>query len=92
MEANVHQTALDEGGFVTEKALLAMSKSDEWRLFQVLVRCGSGRFHCPAQDAIHFIAIITKEGSDYVRDVGLLATVNPGIKLSLRRFIAAVGT
>ena len=41
----------------------------------LLVRCGRGRFMCPAQDADHFIRIIAKdkEGTDYVRDVSFPA-------------------
>jgi len=37
----------------------------------ILVRCGCGRFVAPAQDTEHFVAIITKCESDYVRDVSL---------------------
>lgn len=37
----------------------------------ILVRCGCGRFQCAAQDAAHFIEIIGKENSDYVRDVSV---------------------
>jgi len=43
------------------------------RLELLLVRCGCGRFLCPAQDLDHFMGIIKKEGSDYVRDVSLPA-------------------
>ena len=43
----------------------------ENRLEPCLVRCGGGRFTCPAQDVQHFVDIITAEGSDYVRDVCL---------------------
>ncbi len=39
--------------------------------FLVLIRCGNGRLLCPAQNAKHFIQIITNENSDYVRDVSL---------------------
>jgi hypothetical protein len=58
------------GGFLTtpedEKKLIA-----ENRLQPVLVRCGGGRFSCPVQDLQHFIDIITREDSDYVRDVSV---------------------
>jgi hypothetical protein len=60
----------EQGGFFTETQLSELTKLD--RLFQVMVRCGAGRFVCPAQDVEHFTAIIKREGSDYVRDVGLL--------------------
>jgi len=39
------------------------------RLRPVLIRCGSGRLTCPAQDAQHWIDIIKREDSDYIRDV-----------------------
>ena len=45
------------------------------RFEQILIRCGNGRFLCPAQDAKHFISIIEKEGSDHIRDVSLPARV-----------------
>jgi hypothetical protein len=55
-------------GFLTspedEQKLLA-----EDRLQQVLVRCGGGRFTCAVQDLAHFVEIINKDGTDYVRDV-----------------------
>ena len=58
------------GGFLThpddEVKLIA-----EDRLQPVLVRCGGGRFSCPVQDLQHFIDIITREDSDYVRDVSV---------------------
>jgi hypothetical protein len=47
------------------------------RLMLVLVRCGCGRFLCPAQDLQHFIAIIEQHAKDhpnegdYIRDVSL---------------------
>jgi len=44
---------------------------EENRLYPCLVRCGCGRFICPAQDVGHFIKIIEKEGTDYVRDISL---------------------
>lgn len=58
-------------GFMNEKDLEILAKV--CRLHPVLVRCGGGRFTCPAQDAEHFIEIIGKEGRDYVRDVSLPA-------------------
>jgi len=44
------------------------------RLRLCLVRCGAGRFLAPAQDVAHFVDIITREDSDYVRDVSLYFT------------------
>lgn len=40
----------------------------------LLVRCGCGRFVCPAQDLEHFMGIIVREKTDYVRDVSLPAS------------------
>lgn len=61
-------------GFLPKPALEKLVKLN--RLNPVLVRCGGGRFTCPAQDAQHFIDIITKEGSDYIRDVSIPAYTN----------------
>jgi hypothetical protein len=58
-------------GFLREDHVKQMAECDATRLCMVLVRCGNGRFACPAQDAQHFVDIITKEGSDYVRDLSL---------------------
>lgn len=50
------------------------------RLRLVLVRCGNGRFLCPAQNVEHFCNIIRRDfdahqnDCDYVRDVSLPAT------------------
>ncbi len=57
-------------GFIVSDDIMAklVAKHPFQRL---LVRCGGGRFVVPAQDADHFMKIITKEGSDYVRDVSL---------------------
>jgi hypothetical protein len=70
----------EQGGFLLPKDVAELAQYD--RLRQVLVRCGRGRFTCAAQDAAHFIGIIDRErqnssgceGSDYVRDVSLLAS------------------
>jgi hypothetical protein len=57
-------------GFLTQKEDEAKLIAED-RLQLVLVRCGSGRFFCPVQDLQHFIDIITREDSDYVRDVSV---------------------
>ena len=36
-------------------------------------RCGGCRFTVPAQDCAHLIAIITRDGADYVRGVAVVA-------------------
>ena len=55
--------------WLDEKSLEGLVEKD--RLAPVLIRCGGGRFTCPAQDAKHFINIITEHGGDYVRDVSI---------------------
>lgn len=57
-------------GFLTAAELGYLAGFD--RLRQVLVRCGNGRFRCPAQDARHFMRCV-EAGGDYVRDVCLPA-------------------
>ena len=54
-------------GFITREMLPEIVKTN--RFERILVRCGGGRFIVPAQDADHFIQIITRERSDYVRDL-----------------------
>lgn len=44
---------------------------EESPLQPVLVRCGGGRFVCPAQCVDHFVKIINQEKSDYVRDISV---------------------
>ena len=74
---SVIQTAIKEKcGFITDADLPAVIAED--RLQMMIVRCGNGRFVCPAQDVAHFIAIIEKEGSDYIRDVSIYTQKNVG--------------
>jgi len=56
-------------GFVTEAEVEEIAKQEPLKL--LLVRCGCGRFLAPAQDVKHFIGIIEKEKSDYIRDVSI---------------------
>lgn len=57
-------------GFFTSDQIPSIVEED--RLHPCLVRCGGGRFSCPAQDVAHFVAIIGRDGTDYVRDASLL--------------------
>jgi hypothetical protein len=69
-ESRMNQATRDvwlDDVWLDEKSLGDLAKRD--RLAPVLVRCGGGRFTCPAQDAKHFIQIITEHKEDYVRDV-----------------------
>ena len=58
-------------GFITSPEELK-AVIEENRMIQILVRCGGGRFVCPAQDVQHFMDIVNKEGSDYIRDISIL--------------------
>lgn len=69
MPHNLWQRIKGQHGFLKPRDVAELTEVE--RLRPVLVRCGCGRFSCPAQDAQHFIDIITAEGSDYVRDVSL---------------------
>lgn len=66
------QYAKDNHGFLTMFLVDVIAHHDKLR--QVLVRCNGGRFLCPAQDVRHFMDIIDKEKSDWVRDVSLPTT------------------
>ena len=58
-------------GFIAKSDLPELVRVS--RLEPVLVRCGGCRFTAPAQDVAHLIAIITRDGTDYVRDVSFPA-------------------
>ena len=60
----------ETGGFITKPEDLEAVKAES-RLHPVLVRCGGGRFTCPAQDVQHFVDIINRDGQDYVRDISV---------------------
>lgn len=60
-------------GFLSEDQVARIAADPATRTAVLLVRCGGGRFTCPAQDVKHFIGIIEANGGDYVRDVSLLA-------------------
>lgn len=60
-----------QGYFVTERDLPELIKLN--RLCLLLVRCGQGRFLCPAQDLQHFMQCV-EAGKDYVRDVSVPET------------------
>jgi len=59
-------------GYFSNIDLAELARLD--RLRQVLVRCGSCRFTCAAQYALHLIDIIRADNRDYVRDVSLPAS------------------
>jgi hypothetical protein len=59
-------------GFLTKGEVHALAEDNDHRLDAVLIRCGGGRFSCPAQDAEHFIKLIEREPyGDFVRDVSI---------------------
>lgn len=57
------------GGFIRLTELPGIIR--ERPLHPCLIRCGNGRFSCPAQDVQHFVDIITRDGQDYIRDISL---------------------
>jgi hypothetical protein len=63
--------AANYGFIICEDDLKTIVKEN--RFERLLVRCGGGRFIVAAQDAEHFMGIIRKEGSDYVRDLSFLS-------------------
>ena len=65
----VLSVAKTNGGFLDRLGIETIAREDRLRL--LLVRCGNGRFLCPAQDVDHFIQIIDRDGQDYIRDVSL---------------------
>ena len=65
----------EQGGFLTRRDVTMLAGDERARLWQILIRCGGCRLTCAAQDVEHLIAIISKEGTDYVRDIGLIAGV-----------------
>ena len=65
--------AIRAGGFLAEDDVTALAAHPVSRLWPCLVRCGGGRFVAPMDQVRHFIGIIERERSDYVRDVSLPA-------------------
>jgi len=69
--------------FLDENDIKEVQKID--RMMLLLVRCGNGRFLCPAQDVNHFISIIEEHAAlketatgqpfqgDHIRDVSFPA-------------------
>lgn len=59
-------------GFLDQAAVARIAAHPTYRLTPLLVRCGGGRFTCPAQDVAHFIGLVERQpGGDYVRDVSI---------------------
>lgn len=76
----IREARTERCGFLTQADIATIAADPATRLQMVLVRCGSGRFLTPAQDAAHFIAIIERDyqthgiqTGDYIRDVSLPA-------------------
>ena len=71
--AIIDRVLRQNGGFLQEPDIAALAAGESTRLMRILVRCGGGRFTCPAQDVQHFVDIIGRGNSDYVRDVSIPA-------------------
>ena len=72
MRHNLWQRIREQHSFLKPRDVAEFTELE--RLRPILVRCGACRFTCAAQDVEHLLAIIKREGSDYVRDVSLPAT------------------
>lgn len=57
-------------GYVTAADMPALVKENP--NYRLLVKCGSGRFVVCADQAEHFIQIISESNRDYVRDVSFV--------------------
>lgn len=62
----------EQGGFLTSFDIQALARNDRSR--DVLVRCGACRFTISADSVDHIAGIIERDGTDYIRDVSLLAS------------------
>jgi len=62
----------EQFGFLTDGDTQVLAKDESCRLEQLLVRCGSCRFVCSAQDVAHIVSALELAG-DYVRDVSFPA-------------------
>lgn len=58
-------------GFLTAAELAIIAADPLYRATTVIVRCGGCRFIAAADQAAHLMAIIGREGSEYVRDVSV---------------------
>jgi beta-lactamase class D len=65
------QAVQSQHGFLNMDQVRAFAEVD--RMAQLLIRCGNGRFSTAAQNVEWFVGIIQREGTDYVRDISLLA-------------------
>lgn len=65
----LERCARDAGGFLRDTDVELVAADPTTRLTLLLVRCGGCRFLAPAQDVAHLIAIIERDGTDYIRDV-----------------------
>jgi len=72
--SSIIQTLLDTRmGFVTDKELPLVIAEDPTQ--RILVRCGCGRFIACADQVKHFIDIIERDKTDYVRDISIYREV-----------------
>ena len=65
----IEKVMKEQCGFITDADLPEIIKEKPQQL--ILVRCGNGRFIAPIDQVKHFIDIIEREKSDYVRDVSI---------------------
>ncbi len=70
-EYNAFERVKSEYGFLSQTDLRILSKHKELSLVWCIVRCGCIRPLVMIRDAEALIDIITREGSDHVRDIAL---------------------
>ena len=69
--SKVRDQVREQHGSITAEQIRIVAKVKPF--FQLLVRCGNGRFVTAAQSITWFVECINDSGKDYVRDVSLLA-------------------
>ena len=74
VDAMIARVNRDAYGFMTAAEVAILAAHPEGRLVRVLVRCGSCRFVCAAQDVMHLIGAVESIG-DYVRDCSIPAGI-----------------
>lgn len=62
----------------------------ENRLQPLLVRCGNGRFVCPAQDVETFVRMVNADDQNYVRDISFPVNQEQIMKEEIRKWLLNV--
>ena len=74
----------EQDGFITEEDIKVLAADDYIETtIMCLVRCSCGRFITRLGSVAHFVDIITREGTDYIRDVSLTVDSMDRIKQTI---------